>query len=177
MKRNLTVAVATAAGVAALMVYPTSRGLGLWDEGSSSAGTSTSTTTGDDGSSSDATTGTGSGSSGSSDSGTSSSDSSSSSSGDSGSGSTTYAGDEVQTRWGIVQVQITVEDGKITAAEALQHPTGDHESEEINAYALPILNEEVVDAQSADIDAVSGATVTSDGYITSLQSAIDQANL
>ena len=89
----------------------------------------------------------------------------------------TYTGDPVATRYGDVQVQITVAGGKITAAEAIQYPNGDRHDQQITAYAIPILNAEAVDAQSASIDAVSGATVTSDGYISSLQSAIDAANL
>lgn len=89
----------------------------------------------------------------------------------------TYTGDPVATRYGDVQVQITVSGGKITAAEAIQYPNSDRHDQQINAYAIPILNSEAVDAQSASIDAVSGATVTSDGYISSLQSAIDAANL
>lgn len=89
----------------------------------------------------------------------------------------TFTGDAVQTRWGTVQVQITVKDGKITAAEAVQYPNENPRDQEINAYAVPQLNAEVVAAQSASIDAVSGATVTSDGYIESLQSAIDAAHL
>ena len=56
-------------------------------------------------------------------------------------------------------------------------PWNDHKDQEINSYAVPILNQEAVDQQSADIDMVSGATYTSQGYIGSLQSAIDQANL
>mgnify|MGYP001403042968 FL=1 len=96
----------------------------------------------------------------------------------SGSGSSgTYTGDAVQTRWGTVQVQITVKDGKITSAAAVEYPSENPKDQQINAYAIPQLNAEVVDAQSASIDAVSGATVTSDGYIESLQSAIDQAHL
>jgi uncharacterized protein with FMN-binding domain len=109
---------------------------------------------------------------------------SSSSSGSSGSGAatsstgaTTYTGDEVQTEWGVVQVQITVEKGKVTAAETTKVPDGNHRDQEINAYAVPVLNQEVLDAQSAGIDTVSGATVTSDGYIESLQSALDAAHL
>lgn len=89
----------------------------------------------------------------------------------------TYTGDTVQTRWGTVQVQITVKDGKITAANAVEYPNQNPKDQQINAYAIPQLNAEVVAAQSGQIDAVSGATVTSDGYITSLQSAIDQANI
>ena len=65
--------------------------------------------------------------------------------------------------------------GRITAADAVAYPSGNRHDQEINAYAVPVLNAEVVDAQSAAIDAVSGATVTSDGYIESLQSAIDAA--
>jgi uncharacterized protein with FMN-binding domain len=91
--------------------------------------------------------------------------------------STTYTGDSVDTRWGPVQVRITVVDGKITASEAIVYPSGNHEDEQINSFALPVLNQEAVDQQSANIDMVSGATVTSEGYLSSLQSAIDQAHL
>ncbi|MGO4341899.1 FMN-binding protein [Pedococcus sp. 2YAF34] len=83
----------------------------------------------------------------------------------------------MSTRFGNVQVQITVAGGKITAAQVLQVPWNDHRDQEINSYAVPVLNSEVVQAQSATIDMVSGATYTSDGYIQSLQSAIDQAHL
>jgi uncharacterized protein with FMN-binding domain len=96
---------------------------------------------------------------------------------DSGSASTTYTGDSVDTRWGPVQVRITVVDGKITASEAVVYPDGNHEDQEINSFALPVLNQEAVAQQSANIDMVSGATVTSEGYLSSLQSAIDQAHL
>ncbi len=89
----------------------------------------------------------------------------------------TYTGSEVSTRWGLVQVRITVENGSITTAQAVEYPSGNRKDQEINAYAVPALNQEAVQNQSAKIDAVSGATVTSNGYIQSLQSAIDQANL
>jgi len=103
---------------------------------------------------------------------------SASSSGSGGStASGTYTGNSVMTRWGAVQVQITVADGKITAAEAVEYPQANPRDRQINAYALPVLAQEATQAQSADIDAVSGATVTSDGYVQSLQSAIDQAHL
>ncbi|MFC8503902.1 FMN-binding protein [Pedococcus sp. NPDC057267] len=125
---------------------------------------------------------TGNGSSGTSGSGSSSSGSSGSSSSSSGGSSSssaakTYDGDTAQTRWGPVQVRITVQGGKITNAEAIVYPNGNGRDAEINSYALPVLNQEVVQAQSANIDMVSGATVTSDGYLQSLQSAIDQAHL
>jgi uncharacterized protein with FMN-binding domain len=57
------------------------------------------------------------------------------------------------------------------------YPSGNGRDQEINSVALPILGQEVVQKQSASIDMVSGATVTSDGYLSSLQSAIDQAHL
>lgn len=91
--------------------------------------------------------------------------------------SQTYTGDAVNTRWGPVQVAITVADGKITAVSAVEYPQNNGRDQQINAYALPILAQEATQAQSAKIDAVSGATVTSDGYTQSLQSAIDQAHL
>ena len=93
------------------------------------------------------------------------------------SSSGTYTGDAVATRWGTVQVQIVVQNGKIVSADAVDYPNENPRDQQINAYAIPQLNAEVVAAQSGSIDAVSGATVTSDGYITSLQSAIDQAHL
>jgi uncharacterized protein with FMN-binding domain len=89
----------------------------------------------------------------------------------------TYTGDEVSTEWGIVQVELTVQGGKITSANAVRVPDGNHRDQEINSYAVPVLNQEVLDAQDAGIDTVSGATVTSDGYIQSLQSALDAAHL
>jgi uncharacterized protein with FMN-binding domain len=74
-------------------------------------------------------------------------------------------------------VQLTVKAGKITQVSVVQYPNGNGRDQEINSYALPILTQETTEAQSASIDMVSGATVTSNGYIQSLQSAIDQANL
>lgn len=102
-----------------------------------------------------------------------SSTSSSSSTGD----TTTFTGDTSQTQWGPVQVEITVAGGKITDVQVPQYPNGNHRDQEINDYALPVLVDETLSAQSADIDMVSGATVTSQGYLTSLQSALDQAAL
>jgi uncharacterized protein with FMN-binding domain len=81
------------------------------------------------------------------------------------------------TQWGPVQVELTVSGGKITQVDVVQYPSGNPKDQEINDYALPILVQETTDQQSADIDMVSGATVTSVGYIQSLQSALDQANL
>ena len=78
---------------------------------------------------------------------------------------------------GPVQVALTVAGGRITAAHAVQVPSGNQRDDQINAVAVPILNQEVVAAQSAQVDAVSGATVTSDGYLPPLPTAIDQAHL
>jgi uncharacterized protein with FMN-binding domain len=89
----------------------------------------------------------------------------------------TYTGSVASTRWGDVQVTITVADGKITDVAVPVYPSGNGRDQEINAYALPVLRQETLAAQSADIDTVSGATVTSDGYLTSLQAALDAAHL
>lgn len=133
------------------------------------SGAETGTTSGDTPSADSGSTGTPSTGSGST--GTPSTDSGTSSA------ATTYTGDAVMTRFGNVQVQITVENGRITDSQVTQVPWNDHKDQEINSYAVPILNQEAIDAQSADIDMVSGATFTSQGYIGSLQSAIDRANL
>ena len=86
-------------------------------------------------------------------------------------------GGSAGTRYGPVQVQITVLNGKITAATAIDYPQTNGRDYEINSYAIPALNDETVSAQSAQIDTISGATYTSDGYRRSLQSAIDAAHL
>lgn len=88
----------------------------------------------------------------------------------------TVNGPAVDTRWGPVQVAVVIRSSKIEDVRVLVYPTGEHRDEEINSYALPILHDEVIAAQSANIDTVSGATVTSDGYIQSLQAALDAAH-
>ncbi|MFG2308231.1 FMN-binding protein [Streptomyces sp. NPDC048566] len=99
------------------------------------------------------------------------------SSGSSGStkASGTFTGDSVQTRWGPVQVRITLESGRITDVTAVVYPSENPRDQEINSYAIPQLRREALAAQSAQIDSVSGATYTSDGYRQSLQSALDSA--
>jgi uncharacterized protein with FMN-binding domain len=91
------------------------------------------------------------------------------------SGTRTVQGSTIDTRWGPVQLQVTLTDGKITKVTALQLPDGNQRDREINDFAVPQLTQEALSAQSARIDAVSGATYTSDGYIRSLQSALDKA--
>jgi len=92
-------------------------------------------------------------------------------------GDTTYQGSVAQTRWGPVQVTITVAGNKITNVAVPTYPNSNGRDRQINGYALPILTQETLAAQSADIDSVSGATVTSEGYIRSLQAAITAAHL
>jgi uncharacterized protein with FMN-binding domain len=103
--------------------------------------------------------------------------SSNSTSGSSSGKTTTVTGSVADTQWGPVQVELTVTGGRITEVNVLQYPSGNPKDAEINEYALPILTQETTSSQSASIDMVSGATVTSTGYIESLQSAIDQADL
>jgi uncharacterized protein with FMN-binding domain len=91
--------------------------------------------------------------------------------------SRTVTGPSVDTRWGPVQVRVTVSGGRVTAITVPVYPDGNRKDQQINARALPILVQEALDAQNADIDMVSGATVTSEGYVESLQGALDQAGL
>lgn len=89
----------------------------------------------------------------------------------------TVTGTAADTRWGPVQVRVTLASGRITAVDVIQQPDGNHKDQEINADAVPQLVSETLEAQSTQIDMVSGATVTSDGYVQSLQSALDQAGV
>ncbi len=89
----------------------------------------------------------------------------------------TYTGTAVQTRYGIVQVKVVVSGSKITNVSFAQLTAFDGRSQQINASAAPVLLQETLSAQSAKIDTVSGATYTSDGYVQSLQSALDQAGI
>jgi uncharacterized protein with FMN-binding domain len=90
---------------------------------------------------------------------------------------TTVTGDVAQTQWGPVQVQLAVRGGTITGVKVLQYPSANSRDVEIADYSLPILIKETTQSQSAQIDMVSGATFTSEGYVQSLQSALDQAGL
>lgn len=113
-------------------------------------------------------------------SGTSSSGSASSGSASSGtatSAAQSAAGDTVQTRFGPVQVQVTVSGGTITDVTALQLPANDPRSAQISQYSESDLRDQALAAQSAQIDGVSGATFTSIGYAQSLQSALDALGL
>jgi uncharacterized protein with FMN-binding domain len=178
MRRITLWVLSTISTLVLLFSYPTST------SSTARAGTSiiapqTTTATG--------STATGSTTTGGSASGTTASGTGSTSAAATGSGSTatsgataaseTVDGSVVSTRFGNVQVQITVENGQITKSVVLQVPWNNQKDQQINARAVPTLNSEAVKAQSADIDMVSGATYTSEAYLQSLQSAIDRAHL
>jgi uncharacterized protein with FMN-binding domain len=91
-------------------------------------------------------------------------------------GTKTVTGTLIETRYGPVQVQATITNGKIATVTATQLPSGGR-SGRISDYAAPILSGEAMTAQSAQINLVSGATYTSSGYEQSLQAALDQAGL
>jgi uncharacterized protein with FMN-binding domain len=89
----------------------------------------------------------------------------------------TVTGQTVATARGPVEVKLTVRGGKIIKVDVPVHPNADAQSQMINSYALPLLVHETIAAQGAKIDMVSGATITSGGYVQSLQSALDQAGI
>jgi uncharacterized protein with FMN-binding domain len=92
-------------------------------------------------------------------------------------GEKVVTGNVVDTIWGPVQVQIVLSGGKMTGIAVLQAPQGNHRDLALNDEALPMLNDAALSAQSGQIDSVSGATYTSEGYIGSLQSALDKAGI
>ena len=143
--------------------------------GSSAAGSAGTGTTGSAGAGTTGSTGTG--TTGSAGSGTGSGTAAEPTTGAAAKAGGTYAGSVVQTRFGAVQVQITVKAGAITEVEALQLTDDDRKSVQISNRAAPLLRSEVLAAQSADVQTIGGATVTSDAYLNSLQAAIDAANL
>nr|WP_039934628.1 FMN-binding protein [Streptomyces viridochromogenes] len=93
-----------------------------------------------------------------------------------GAGATgTFTGAVEQTPYGPVQIAVTLSHGELTKVRALQTPSGASRSRAISGYAVPTLTREALGAQSAHIQAVSGASYTSEGYTQSLQSALDKA--
>jgi uncharacterized protein with FMN-binding domain len=87
-----------------------------------------------------------------------------------------YTGQDAPNQYGDVQVKVIISGGKITDVQALTLPTDRQRSAEISQQAGPLLHDEVVQAQSAQIDILSGATFTSESYAQSVQSALDQAH-
>lgn len=90
-------------------------------------------------------------------------------------GDGTYTGDAASTRWGDVQVSVTIADGSISDVQFVSYPDGDPRSAQINAQATGMLAQEAIQAQSADVQMISGATFTSEAFMQSLDSALSQA--
>lgn len=88
----------------------------------------------------------------------------------------TYTGTAVETRFGTVQVQVTIKAGAITDVTALHLTDQEQRSVQISARAAPLLRSEVMSAQSANVQTIGGATYTSEAYLTSLQAALDAAH-
>ena len=89
----------------------------------------------------------------------------------------TFTGSIESTRWGDVQVAVTISRGQITEISTLQSPDADSRSIQLAANATPILASEVISAQSSSVSTVSGATFTSEAYLSSVQAALDEAAL
>ncbi|MFN8494580.1 MAG: FMN-binding protein [Caldilineaceae bacterium] len=87
----------------------------------------------------------------------------------------TYTGPETNAFYGTVQVEAIIQNGKITDVEFLDYPQDRRTSARINSWAVPALQSEAIQAQSASVDIVSGATLTSRAFIQSLQAALDAA--
>lgn len=101
---------------------------------------------------------------------------SSSSSNPSGYKDGTYTGPTVDVNYGLVQVQTTIQNGKVAQVTFLQYPSDRRTSQRINSIAMPYLQQEAIQAQSANVDIISGATLTSEGFQMSLQSALASAH-
>ncbi len=88
----------------------------------------------------------------------------------------TFQGPAVDAYYGLVQVQVDIQGGTIKAVQFLQYPNDRRTSQQINAIAMPYLQQEAIQAQSAKVDIISGATLTSQGFEMSLQSALQAAH-
>jgi uncharacterized protein with FMN-binding domain len=87
----------------------------------------------------------------------------------------TYLGDVSNTSWGDVQVQVAIDNNRIASVSAVEYPRDRPLSTKINDFAMPVLEQEAVRVQSAEVDLVTGATVSSEGFIESLTDALSQA--
>jgi len=87
-----------------------------------------------------------------------------------------YTGPAVNAYYGMVQIQAIVENGRVARLKVLQYPSDRQTSVAINRQALPLLRDEVIDAQTAEVDVISGATLTSEAFIKSLSGALAQAH-
>ena len=87
----------------------------------------------------------------------------------------TYTGPRVDVYYGIVEVQVSVQKGKIANVNFLQFPNDRNTSVRINSIAMPYLQQEAIQAQSAQVNIISGATLTSEGFMMSLDAALKSA--
>ena len=171
MRRAPIVITATVLGTAGVLLF---KPLTTTSAAStSSTDTNRSSSSSSSSSSSTPTSSAGSSASSSSPSDTSSSSASSKASASAKSG--TVTGDAKTTRFGTTQVKVTITGGRITGVRTVQLNQNDPRSVQISESAAPILRSEVLSKQTAAVDAVSGATYTSDAYEASLQSALDKA--
>ncbi len=88
----------------------------------------------------------------------------------------TYDGQPIDAYYGLVQVQVTIQNGSIQDVQFLQYPNDRRTSQMINSQVMPWLTQEAIQAQSANVDIISGATLTSEGFQMSLQSALQAAH-
>ncbi len=88
----------------------------------------------------------------------------------------TYSGPDVNVFYGLVKVQATIQNGKISSVQFLDYPSDRRTSQQINSIAMPYLQQEAIQAQSSNVDIISGATLTSEGFQMSLQSALASAH-
>ncbi len=86
-----------------------------------------------------------------------------------------YSGYEADASWGLVQVQATIQGGKLTDVQFLDYPHDRRTSQQINAIAMPYLTREAIQTQSGRVDVISGATLTSEAFVESLTDALNQA--
>lgn len=84
----------------------------------------------------------------------------------------TFTGPAVNAYYGLVQVQVVIQGGKISNVQFLQYPNDRRTSQQINSQVMPWLQQEAIQAQSANVDLISGATLTSEGFANSLQAAL-----
>ena len=186
MKRIAYAALATVSGLVLLLSYRTSTGAEIptANAAAPAASTGASGSASGTGSNSGSESGTGSDTDSSdSESGSGSASGSDATGGTTGSSATTssglkdgtFTGDAASTRYGPVQVQVTVSGGRIASVDVVEYPNENPRDRQINQQAVPMLISETTSAQSAQIDMISGATYTSRGYQQSLQSALDQA--
>lgn len=88
----------------------------------------------------------------------------------------TFQGQAIDAYYGLVQVQVSIQGGAIKSVQFLQYPNDRRTSQQINDIAMPYLQQEAIQAQSANVDIISGATLTSEGFAMSLQSALQAAH-